>query len=124
VKDIVNRHLIRPEFVLGHSDIAPQRKVDPGPRFPWKRLADEGLIPWPDAAEVARRLPAFQANLPDVLWFQDRLAAHGFVVPLSGILEGETQRVIAAFQMKYRPARYDGVPDAETAAMLDVLTGR
>ena len=124
VKDIVNRHLIRPEFVLGHSDIAPQRKVDPGPRFPWKRLADAGLIPWPDAAEVARRLPAFQASLPDVLWFQNRLAAHGFAVPESGILEGETLRVIAAFQMKYRPSRYDGMPDAETAAMLDVLTSR
>jgi N-acetylmuramoyl-L-alanine amidase len=124
VKDVVNRHLIRPEFVVGHSDIAPQRKVDPGPRFPWKRLADAGLIPWPDPAEVARRLPAFHASLPDVLWFQDRLAAHGFAVPLSGILEGETQRVIAAFQMKYRPSRYDGLPDAETAAMLDVLTSK
>jgi N-acetylmuramoyl-L-alanine amidase len=124
IKDIVNRHNVRPEFVVGHSDIAPQRKADPGPRFPWKRLADAGLIVWPDAAEVARKLPEYQANLPDVLWFQDRLAAHGFTVPLSGILEGETQRVIAAFQMKYRPARYDGVPDAETAAMLDVLTSR
>ena len=124
VKQIVREHNIRPDRIVGHSDIAPQRKIDPGPRFPWKRLADEGLIPWPDAAEVARRLPAFEANLPDVLWFQDRLATHGFAVPLSGILEGETQRVIAAFQMKYRPSRYDGVPDAETAAMLDVLTSK
>ena len=124
VKDIVNRHLVRPENVVGHSDIAPQRKVDPGPRFPWKRFADAGLIVWPDAAEVARRLPAFQANLPDALWFQDRLARHGYDVPQSGILEGETQRVISVFQMKYRPARYDGQPDAETAAMLDVLTSK
>ena len=123
-KDIVNRHLIRPEFVVGHSDIAPQRKSDPGPKFPWKRLADAGLIPWPDAAEVARRVPAFQANLPDVLWFQDRLATFGYAVPLSGILEGETQSVIARFQMRYRPARFDGQPDAETAAMLDVLTSQ
>jgi N-acetylmuramoyl-L-alanine amidase len=124
VRDIVKRHKIRPERIVGHSDIAPQRKVDPGPRFPWKRLADEGLIPWPDAAEVARRLPAFQAMLPDALWFQDRLAAHGYAVPLNGILDGETTRVISAFQMRYRPARYDGLPDAETAAMLDVLTSR
>jgi N-acetylmuramoyl-L-alanine amidase len=124
VRDIVKRHGIRPERVVGHSDIAPQRKVDPGPKFPWKRLADEGLIAWPDPAEVERRLPGFEAALPDALWFQDKLATHGYAVPMSGILDGETQRVIASFQMKYRPTRYDGVPDAETAAMLDVLTTR
>ena len=38
------------------ADLAPQRKTDPGPRFPWKRLADEGLIPWFDPARVAERL--------------------------------------------------------------------
>lgn len=124
VRDIVKRHAIRPERVVGHSDIAPQRKVDPGPRFPWKRLADEGLIPWPDAAEVARRRPAFEANLPGIAWFQERLAAHGYATPQSGSLDEETGRVISAFQMRYRPARYDGTPDAETAAMLDVLTAR
>jgi N-acetylmuramoyl-L-alanine amidase len=47
VKDIVARHQIRPEYILGHSDIAPQRKSDPGPLFPWKQLADAGLIPGP-----------------------------------------------------------------------------
>ena len=40
------------------------------------------------------------------------------------VLDGETGRVISAFQMRYRPARFDGVPDAETAAMLDVLTSK
>jgi len=123
VRDIIKRHGIRPDRVVGHSDIAPQRKVDPGPKFPWKRLADEGLIVWPDPADVARRLPAFEAAMPDVLWFQDRLAKHGFSVARNGELDEATVRVIAAFQMKYRPARYDGEPDAETAAMLDVLTG-
>jgi len=121
VKDIVKRHQIRPDRIVGHSDIAPQRKVDPGPRFPWKRLADEGLIPWPDANTVAQRLPAFEAQLPDVAWFQDRLEKHGFAVPKNGELDAATVRVIAAFQMKYRPARFDGMPDAETATLLDVL---
>jgi N-acetylmuramoyl-L-alanine amidase len=123
VRDIMRRHEIRPDRVVGHSDIAPQRKVDPGPAFPWKRLADAGLIVWPDAAEVARRLPAFEKSLPDVPWFQDRLAKHGFAIALNGALDEATVRVIAAFQMKYRPARYDGTPDAETAALLDVLVG-
>lgn len=121
VKKIVQDHGIRPERILGHSDIAPQRKTDPGPRFPWKRLADAGLIQWPDAAAVAQRRPGFEAQLPDVEWFQRNLAQHGFEVPLNGELDEETRRVVAAFQMKYRPANFDGIPDAETAVLLDVL---
>lgn len=121
VKDIVRRHEIKPDRIVGHSDIAPQRKVDPGPRFPWKRLADAGLIRWPDAAEVARRQVAFEERLPGIEWFQQALSRHGFAVPSHGELDEPTRRVIAAFQMKYRPARFDGAPDAETAALLDVL---
>jgi len=122
VKDIVRRHGIRPQHIVGHSDIAPQRKLDPGPRFPWKRLADEGLIPWPDAAAVNDRLAELEPSLPDVAWFQQRLARHGFAVPEHGELDEATRNVLRAFQMKYRPARHDGEPDAETAALLAVLT--
>jgi N-acetylmuramoyl-L-alanine amidase len=121
VKDIVARHQILPERVLGHSDIAPQRKIDPGAAFPWKRLADAGLVAWPDAAQVAALLPAHRAQLPDVAWFQQGLATLGFRVPQHGQLDAETRRVLAAFQMKYRPSRHDGTPDAETAALLQAL---
>jgi len=121
VKDIVARHQIQPSRILGHSDIAPQRKIDPGALFPWKRLADEGLIPWPDAAQVAKARAGFEGRVPPVAWFQKALAQHGFRVPTDGVLDEPTRRVIAAFQMKYRPARYDGQPDAETAALLEVL---
>lgn len=121
VKKIVKEHGITPDRVLAHSDIAPQRKPDPGPRFPWKRLASEGLVQWPDAGEVTRRRPAFEAQLPDVEWFQRNLSQHGFLVPLNGEWDKDTRNVLAAFQMKYRPANFDGSLDAETAAMLDVL---
>ncbi len=123
VKKIVAEHRIRPDRIVGHSDIAPQRKVDPGPRFPWKQLADAGLVPWPDAALVAQRKSDYDSVLPDVEWFQRKLARHGYAVPSNGLLDPETVRVLAAFQMRYRPLRFDGVPDAETAALLDVLTG-
>lgn len=122
VKKIVTEHGIKPERVLGHSDIAPQRKPDPGPRFPWKRLADEGLILWPDATLVAQRRIGFEQQLPDIEWFQHNLAQHGYAVPLNGELDEATQNVLIAFQMKYRPANFEGYPDAETAALLDVLT--
>ncbi len=122
VKQIVTKYQIPPERVLGHSDIAPQRKTDPGPRFPWKQLADLGLVQWPDPNRVQLALPEYTASLPDVEWFQNKLAQHGFEVPRNGELDERTRAVVRAFQMKYRPNNIDGTPDAETAAMLAVLT--
>lgn len=122
VKQIVVRHQIKPERILGHSDIAPTRKNDPGPKFPWKRLADEGLIPWPDANAVAERKAAYDLTLPSVTWFQEKLVKHGFTLPATGEQDKLTTDIISAFQQKYRPARFDGLPDAETAAILEVLT--
>jgi N-acetylmuramoyl-L-alanine amidase len=122
VKDIAKRHQVRPDRIVGHNDIAPMRKQDPGPLFPWKRLALEGLIPWPDAQTVSAKRGEFETALPEVSWFQTRLADYGFAVPQNGALDAMTREVIATFQMKYRPANYDGTPDAETAALLHAAT--
>ena len=122
VTDIVARHQIKPDRVLGHSDIAPTRKNDPGPKFPWKRLADLGLVVWPDDRTVATHRGAYELALPSVAWFQERLAKHGFTLPATGEQDKLTNDVMSAFQQKYRPRRYDGMPDAETAAILEALT--
>jgi N-acetylmuramoyl-L-alanine amidase len=121
IRDIAARHRIRPDRILGHNEVQPGRKQDPGPAFPWKRLADEGLVPWPDPARVAARLRLFEARMPDVAWFQEALAEHGYRVPRSGQLDAATRDVISVFQMRYRPDNYDGEPDAQTAALLHVL---
>ena len=122
LKEIVARHHIPPENILAHSDIAPLRKQDPGPMFPWHQLAEAGLIIWPDAGRVASLRPGFEQQLPDVAWFQKKLATHGYAVPRTGELDNDTRTVLGAFQMKYRPADISGTPDAETAALLEVLT--
>jgi N-acetylmuramoyl-L-alanine amidase len=122
VRDIVTRHHITPDNVLGHSDIAPLRKQDPGPMFPWKQLADAGLVAWPDASRVAAVSPIFQTQLPEVAWYQKKLAAWGYGLVQSGNLDEQTRAVLSAFQMKYRPANIDGMPDVETAALLEALT--
>jgi N-acetylmuramoyl-L-alanine amidase len=80
------------------------------------------LIVWPDPDAVAVARLRYGQELPAVLWFQQRLAAHGFEVRQHGQLDDVTRASLSAFQMKYRPARYDGVPDAETAALLEVCT--
>lgn len=123
VQDIVKRHQIRPERILGHGEVTPAYKEDPGPTFPWKLFADLGITPpWPDAARVAARRAVFEAQPPDIAWFQQALARHGYAVEPSGVLDRQTERVLMNFQMRYRPADYSGQPDAETAALLWVLT--
>ncbi len=126
-KKIIKEHKIKPEFVLGHSDIAPGRKNDPGPKFPWKRFADEGLILWPNEKLVEQKKPEYERVLPDMAWFQRKLSEHGFAVPLDApandmVPDEQTKRVMSAFQAKYRQSNIDGLPDAETAALLDVIT--
>jgi N-acetylmuramoyl-L-alanine amidase len=121
VSDIAKRHGIEPRHIIGHSDIAPLRKLDPGPLFPWKRLADAGLGIWPAAPAVARQMQRFQQSPPSPLWYQQQLARLGYAVPSSGEWDVTTRRVMAAFQMHFRPRLYDGQPDAESAAILQVI---
>jgi N-acetylmuramoyl-L-alanine amidase len=119
LRDIVRRNGIEPQNIVGHSDIAPQRKVDPGPLFPWRLLAQHGLGRWYDEAAEAATLAQLQAGpLPGVAWFQQQLQRLGYDCPQDGLLTPATQRVIAAFQMHYRPSNYDGMPDAQTAAIM------
>jgi N-acetylmuramoyl-L-alanine amidase len=122
LRELIDRHNVLPENIVGHSDIAPQRKTDPGPLFPWKHLAEQGIGRWQNEAVVLANKAALQHQpLPSVAWFQDQLTALGYASPRHGKLDRATQNVIAAFQMHYRPLRYDGQPDRETAAILMAL---
>jgi N-acetylmuramoyl-L-alanine amidase len=122
VKDIVARHQIRPDRVLGHGEVTPAYKEDPGPTFPWRQLADLGITPpWPDAARVAAQQALFEAQLPDAAWFQAALQQWGYVIERSGTWDEPSRRVLMNFQMRYRPGNYSGQPDAESAALLWVL---
>lgn len=120
-RDILQRHQIAPQNVVAHSDIAPQRKVDPGPLFPWKALADAGIGAWPDADRVrfylASRAPS-EPVAPRLLL--NKLARYGYEVSDSMTAQ-QQQRVIAAFQMHFRSQRFDGIADAETEAIVDSL---
>ncbi len=123
VKDIVRRHEIKPERILGHGEVTPSYKEDPGPTFPWKLFSELGITPpWPDAARVAAKQAEFEAAPPDMYSVQKMLATHGYQVELTGTMDAQTQRVLMNFQMRYRPANYEGQPDAESVALLWVLT--
>ncbi len=114
-RGIVKRHRIPPWRVLGHSDVAPRRKTDPGELFPWPRLAAEGLGVWPKhpRLDVSRSV-----RVPDL---QRDLAAIGYDCPESGVLDEDTRAAITAFQRHFRPALVSGIPDGETAALAALL---
>lgn len=122
VRDIQQRHGVRPERIIGHADIAPGRKQDPGPMFPWKQLADAGLIPWPDGPLVAVKTLEHEVAPQDVAWLQERLARIGYNVSRSGQMDAMTRDVVSTFQMKYRPRDISGTVDAETAALIEVAS--
>jgi N-acetylmuramoyl-L-alanine amidase len=122
VQDIVKRHQIRPDRILGHGEVTPSYKVDPGPTFPWKRLAELGITPpWPDEARVTALRPMYEALLPAALWYQEQLAAWGYWIEPTGEWDEQSRRVMMNFQMRYRPTDHRGEMDAESAALLWVL---
>lgn len=123
-RDIVERHGIHPTDVVAHADIAPMRKIDPGPAFPWRRLHEAGIGAWPEEATVARYRARFVPAPPALAILQEALAAWGYPIEVTGELDAQTRAVLRAFQMHFRPADYRGHPDAETAAILWALLER
>ena len=121
VKDITARYNIAPQNVVAHSDIAPQRKDDPGPLFPWQALAAHGIGAWPDPARVAFYLSGRSAFAPvDSASLLDLLARYGYEVK-EQMTPAQKKRVIMAFQMHFRPALWNGVADAESQAIAEAL---
>jgi N-acetylmuramoyl-L-alanine amidase len=120
-QDIIARNHIAPGNVVGHSDIAWRRKQDPGPMFPWQRLAEAGVGVWPDQLRVAYFLGTRPRGQPVAMdGILKRMARYGYDTsgPLSADLQ---QRAVTAFQMHFRPRDFRGLPDAETEAILDAL---
>lgn len=122
VKDIAARNPdIDPVDVIGHGDIAPGRRVDPGPKFPWKRLYDEGVGAWYDDDTVMKYRQRFKSGLPSAFEVQEALARYGYAVEPTGELDPQTRFVLRSFQMHFRPSSYSGAIDSETAAILYAL---
>lgn len=104
--EILSRHPIPPSRIVGHSDIAPERKTDPGELFDWPRLGRAGIGIWPEPSGRGSGAAVDHAHaLAD-------LAAIGYCTASS------EKAAVAAFQRRFRPAQSDGVLDGETAARL------
>ena len=104
--------------ILGHTDVAPGRKQDPGELFPWKRLAEAGHGLWVEPPAS----PGAPLSLGDegtgVFALQAGLTRLGYDSAPSGRFDEGTATIVEAFQRHWRPARVDGVADGETRARL------
>jgi N-acetylmuramoyl-L-alanine amidase len=115
-RDIVARRRIPSYRVVGHSDIAPTRKSDPGELFDWPRLARAGIGLWPPSAPESERGRGRGVGIVERAAALSDLARIGYeVVP------GNETPPLVAFQRRFRPERWDGRLDVETARRLTAV---
>lgn len=118
-KSILSRWPIPQPRIVAHSDIAPDRKEDPGELFPWKRLSEHGIGIWP---EKTRPEPWMMHNVSrgdagvTVERLQQDLATIGYKVPTHGQFDDATAAVVRAFQRRWRQALISGEGDPETVS--------
>jgi N-acetylmuramoyl-L-alanine amidase len=111
---ILSRHPIPARRVLGHSDVAPARKTDPGELFPWQTLAGNGIGLWPK-----NPLPHGGRGQGEGDDFAAQLRRFGYGIPPD--VDWPLGKTVAAFQRHFRPSCIDGVADGECAAILAAL---
>ncbi|MDX9689372.1 MAG: N-acetylmuramoyl-L-alanine amidase [Proteobacteria bacterium] len=103
LKDIMARHTMPPENLLAHSDIAPDRKIDPGIYFPWKNLATEEIGYWPEATAGTTALSENEIQQ---------------ALTIIGYNPATTQASLAAFQRRFAPEELDQPPGPLTCSRL------
>ena len=123
-RSIIDRYSIEQRYVLGHSDIAPHRKTDPGEKFPWGILHDNGIGHWVKPAPIAggRFMSSGESGRP-VEAYQSMLALYGYGIEITGVFDDRTRLVTEAFQRHFRPDKIDGVADVSTIDTLHRLLG-
>ena len=121
IADIRSRWTIDDARILGHSDVAPARKQDPGELFPWQILAQAGHGLWVEP----RPAPGPALTIGDeglgVMTLRAALRRVGYDVSLAGDYDAGLATVVTAFQRHWAPASVDGVADGDTRARLMAL---
>jgi N-acetylmuramoyl-L-alanine amidase len=117
---ILSRHPIPARNVVAHSDVAPDRKEDPGEKFDWRSLAQNGFGLWPEDVPDLGTVGAVHdpAALRDV---RAALATIGYRVAPDGDFDPALATALRAFQRHWRPEAITGAADADTRARLDAV---
>ena len=120
---LTRRGPISSDRILGHSDVAPGRKQDPGEKFPWELLSESGIGHWVRAAQLdleGTTLKPGDSGEP-VSRLQRTLHDYGYGIAETGVYDDATSEVVTAFQRHFRPARVDGIADPSTLLTLRAL---
>ncbi|MBC2855036.1 N-acetylmuramoyl-L-alanine amidase [Cetobacterium sp. 2A] len=122
LKDLSNKYSINPKYILGHSDIAPGRKPDPGPLFPWKKLySDYGVGAWYDDQDYQDFLDDDFRLKYNTIQIKKQFIKYGYPMNLTDKWDNESKQIIQAFQNHFRPEKITGVVDAQTFAIIKAL---
>jgi N-acetylmuramoyl-L-alanine amidase len=123
--EIMKRHPIKPQLILGHSDIAPQRKIDPGEKFNWQLLSDYGIgiFPPKDLLSPLPKVLLQKGDLLNPLIFeiQNNLSLYGYDISISGIFDEYTEKTIQAFNAHYYPENQQALWDENSQSILKWL---
>ena len=120
--DIVARRRICTVRVLAHSDVAPQRKLDPGEKFPWPRLHRAGVGAWVTPSPIGPDAGLGPGDCgPEIVDLQTALRGYGYGIVATGSYDALTEAVVTAFQRHFRTARVDGRADHSTIETLRAL---
>ena len=122
LKKLILKYDIKETNILGHSDIAPTRKIDPGPKFPWERLYREyGIGAWYDEKDKEFFMNEILYKLTPIEKIKEEFRKYGYKINSSNEWDEESKRVVYNFQSHFNPENITGNMDLETFAILKAL---
>lgn len=124
---LIARHPIKQHHIIGHSDIAPKRKEDPGEFFNWQHLAEHGIGIWHGISLPPQKpKPLIQKGDSNerVSTMQTQLAKYGYQIPQHGIFDDDTAATVIAFKRRFYPSNLEASWDSVAENMLQNLLAR
>jgi len=120
---LVEKYDIHPKNILGHSDVSPTRKQDPGPKFPWESLYnnyDIGI--WYEKEDVSLFMTNKNYEKSSISDIKEEFIEYGYSsMPTNSVWDKESRQVVAALQSRFRSKKVDGNIDKETYAIIRAL---
>ena len=122
VQDLAKRYDISPKNIIGHADMAPSRKIDPGAKFPWQQLYfDYGIGAWYDEFDKQFFMHQDTFAAATIADIKQAFRDYGYQINDSDEWDKASRNVVYAFQLHFRPQQPTGVMDLETYAILQAL---